>query len=49
VPVTGSHAAWIYGLAICSPLAHYVMAFKTLEISVFTGGAGVVDLEEAKG
>jgi len=26
-----------------------VMEFKTLEISVFTGGAGMVDLEEAEG
>jgi len=25
------------------------MAFKTLEISVFTGVASIVDLEEAKG
>jgi len=25
------------------------MAFKTLEISVFTSGAGMVDLEEAEG
>jgi len=30
-------------------LPHHSDGIKTLEISVFTGGAGMVDLEEAEG